>query len=56
LKLTRLTSNSSENSVREGQISPKGNYPVFMDKAGMHLKMIGTDETHDVSLPEFPKA
>jgi serine/threonine protein kinase len=52
LKLKQLTSNSYENRVTEGRISPDGRYLVYTDLAGMHLKIIETNETHAIRFPE----
>jgi len=52
LKLKQLTSNSYENRVTEGRISPDGKYLVYTDRTGMHLKIIETNETHTIPFPE----
>jgi serine/threonine protein kinase len=52
LKLKQLTSNSYENLVTDGRISPDGKYLVYTDRVGLHLKIIQTNETHTVPLPE----
>jgi len=52
LKLKQLTSNSYENRVTDGRISPDGKYLVYTDRAGMHLKNIETNETHSIPLPD----
>ena len=52
LKLKQLTSNSYENRVTDGRISPDGKYLVYTDRAGMHLKIIETKETHTIPFPE----
>lgn len=52
LKLRQLTSNSYENRVTDGRISPDGRYLVYNDPAGMHLKIIETNETHMIPFPE----
>ena len=52
LKLKQLTSNSYENRVTEGRISPDGRYLVYTDPAGMHLKIIATNETQTIPLPD----
>jgi Tol biopolymer transport system component len=52
LKLKQLTSNSYENRVTDGRISPDGKYLVYTDRAGMHLKIIETNETHTIPFPE----
>ena len=53
LKLRQLTSNSYENRVTDGRISPDGKYLVYIDGAGMHLKIIETNETHTIPQPEL---
>jgi eukaryotic-like serine/threonine-protein kinase len=53
LKLKQLTSNSYENRVTDGRISPNGKYLVYTDRAGMHLKIIETNETHTIPQPEL---
>ncbi|HXJ88278.1 MAG TPA: protein kinase [Candidatus Binatia bacterium] len=55
LKLKQLTSNSYENRVTEGRISPDGKCLVYTDRAGMHLKIIDTNEIHTIPLPEALK-
>src|SRR5205823_5640336 len=52
LKLKQLTSNSYENRVTDGRISPDGKYLVYSDRAGIHLKIIETNETHTIPFPE----
>jgi serine/threonine protein kinase len=52
VKLTQLTSNSSENRINEGMISPDGRFLVYTDPTGMHLKIIGTEATYLIPLPE----
>ncbi len=45
VKIRQLTSNSSENSVGVGAISPDGKYLAFIDRVGIHIKLIETGET-----------
>jgi len=52
LKLHQLTVNSSENPVTGGAISPDGKYLAYTDARGMHIKQIGSDESHSVVQPE----
>jgi eukaryotic-like serine/threonine-protein kinase len=52
LKLRQLTSNSSENPVTNGAISPDGKYLAFTDAQGMHIKLIETGQIRSVSHPE----
>ncbi len=51
IKLRQLTSNSSENSVTGGALSPDGKYLAYTDRAGMHLKLIETGETRTIPQP-----
>jgi len=51
LKLQQLTINSSENPVMFGAISPDGKYLAYTDAKGMHIKVVGTDETQSVPQP-----
>ena len=55
LKLRQLTLNSSEKPVITGAISPNGKYLAYTDVIGMHIKLIGTDETQSVPQPEALK-
>jgi len=50
-KLLQLTSNSSENRIGGGAISPDGRYLAYTDKVGMHVKLIETGETQTVPQP-----
>jgi len=50
-KLRELTSNSSENHVTGGAISPDGKYLAYTDRVGMHLKLIETGETRTIPQP-----
>jgi serine/threonine protein kinase len=50
LKLEQLTINSSENPVTGGAISPDGKYLAYTDVRGMHIKLVGSDQT--VSVPQ----
>jgi eukaryotic-like serine/threonine-protein kinase len=52
LKLRQLTSNSSENPVTNGAISPDGKYLAFTDAQGMHIKLIETGQIRGVPQPE----
>jgi serine/threonine protein kinase len=52
LKLRQLTSNSSENPIRSGTISPDGKYLAYGDLRGIHIKAIETGATQDISRPE----
>jgi len=52
VKLRQLTSNSSENAVKNGAVSPDGKYLAYTDRAGMHLKLIETGETRIIPQPD----
>jgi len=55
LTLQQLTINSSENPVMFGAISPDGKYLAYTDAKGMHIKLVGTDQTQSVPQPsELP--
>jgi serine/threonine protein kinase len=54
-KYTQLTSNSSENMVEGGTISPDGKYLFYPDREGLHLKLIETGETKTIPQPEETK-
>ena len=48
----QLTHNSPENMVDGSAISPDGKYLAYFDKIGLHLNLIDSGETHDISLPD----
>ncbi len=52
LKLRQLTSNSAENHVLGGAISPDGKYLVYFDRKGIHLKEIDTNEIRSIGPPD----
>jgi serine/threonine protein kinase len=52
IKLRQLTTNSSENPVIGGSISPDGKYLEYSDARGLHLKLIDTGETRTISEPQ----
>jgi serine/threonine protein kinase len=52
LKLRQLTTNSEENRVISGAISPDGKYLAYSDMKGIHIRVIETGETHAVPQPE----
>jgi eukaryotic-like serine/threonine-protein kinase len=52
LRQRQLTTNSSENAVASGAISPDGKYLAYADLNGIHIKLIETGETHNVPQPE----
>lgn len=51
LKVQQLTSNSSENLVGSGAISPDGKYLAYTDRVGMYVKRIETGETQIIPPP-----
>ena len=55
LKLQQVTTNSAENPVQSGAISPNGKYVAYADLQGIHIKLIETSETQTVPLPESLK-
>jgi len=55
IKLRQLTTNSSENPVIAGAISPDGKYLAYRDTKGLHIKLIDTGETRSVPQPEALK-
>jgi eukaryotic-like serine/threonine-protein kinase len=52
LKLRQLTSNSIENAVRGGVISPDGKYLAYTDRLGMHIKLIESGDTQTIPQPD----
>jgi serine/threonine protein kinase/Tol biopolymer transport system component len=52
LRQRQLTTNSSENAVASGAISPDGKYLAYADLNGIHVKLIETGETRNVPQPE----
>ena len=50
--LKQLTTNSFENRVTSGAISPDGRYLAYSDTKGMYIKLIVSGETHIVPVPE----
>ena len=52
LKLRQLTSNSTDDRVTGGAISPDGKYLAYADAKGMYIKLLATDEIR--SVPEPP--
>ena len=53
LKQRQLTTNSTENAVRNGTISPDGKYLAYTDAKLMYIKIIETGETQVVPQPEL---
>jgi DNA-binding winged helix-turn-helix (wHTH) protein len=52
LQQLQLTSNSGEDPVTSGAISPDGKYLAYADLTGMHIKLIGTGEGQTIPQPE----
>jgi eukaryotic-like serine/threonine-protein kinase len=46
-----LTANPRDLTVNDAAISPDGKYLAYDDQQGIHLQLIDTGETHDVSFP-----
>src|SRR5437660_92295 len=51
IKLRQLTTNSSENPVIGGAISPNGKYLAYSDTRGLHIKLLDTSESRTVPKP-----
>ncbi len=56
LKLRQLTSNSTDNRVTSGAISPDGKYLAYADARGMYIKLIATGEIRAVPEPALLKS
>ena len=56
LKWRQLTSNSNENGVGSGAISPDGKYLAYPDTLGMHVKQLETGETETFPQPKEIKS
>ena len=52
LKMRQLTTNSSENGVKSGAISPDGKYLAYTDRLGIHIKLIESGEMRTIPQPE----
>jgi hypothetical protein len=52
VKLKQLTNNSWENPVTSGVLSPDGRYLAYVDLKGMHVKLVGTDDSQPVPEPD----
>jgi eukaryotic-like serine/threonine-protein kinase len=52
LKQRQLTSNSTEDPVAGGSISPDGRYLAYADLRGIHIKELATGEMRTVPQPE----
>jgi eukaryotic-like serine/threonine-protein kinase len=56
IKLRQLTSNSSENGVGTGAISPDGRYLAYADLQGIQLTRLENGETHSIPQPKEMKS
>jgi eukaryotic-like serine/threonine-protein kinase len=54
-RLRQLTTNSTEDPVRTGAISPDGKFLAYADLRGIHVKLIETGDTKIVPQPEALK-
>jgi len=52
MKWRQLTTNSSENVVTGGAISPDGRYLAYADRMGIHIKLIERGETQTIPQPD----
>jgi len=52
LKLRQLTTNSFENRVLAGAISPDGKYLAYSDAKGMRIQLVATGETRVIPQPK----
>jgi serine/threonine protein kinase/Tol biopolymer transport system component len=52
VKVRQLTTNSWENAVRSGALSPDGRYLAYADTKGLHVKLVGSDSSQLVARPE----
>jgi Tol biopolymer transport system component/DNA-binding winged helix-turn-helix (wHTH) protein len=51
-RVSRLTANPGDDSVRAAAISRDGRYLAFSDETGFYLREIDTGETHPIVLPQ----
>ena len=51
IKQRRLTANPSSMPVNRAVISPDGKYLAYSDQNGIHLQLIGANETHTLEAP-----
>ena len=54
MRLRQLTTNSFENAVRSGVISPDGKYLAYTDAKRLYLKLIKTGEVLPIPQPDVP--
>jgi Tol biopolymer transport system component/DNA-binding winged helix-turn-helix (wHTH) protein len=51
IKQRRLTANPNSMPVDRAVISPDGKYLAYSDQSGIHLQLIGANETHTIEFP-----
>jgi serine/threonine protein kinase len=56
IKLRQLTSNSSENTVGGGALSPDGRYLAYADSLGIHVRQLETGVTQTIPAPPEVKS
>ncbi len=56
IKLRQLTNNSSDEGVGGGAISPDGRYLAYIERLGMHIKLIEGGETQTIPQPDELKS
>ena len=56
LNLQQLTTNSWENPVTGGALSPDGHYVAYTDSKGVHVKVVGSDSAQLVPRPPALRA
>ena len=54
MRLRQLTTNSFENPIRSGLISPDGKYLAYTDTKRLYLKLIKTGEVQAIPQPDVP--
>ena len=52
LKPQQLTAKSSEDPVMVASVSPDGKYLLYADLEGLHLRLIASEETHLLPIPD----
>jgi DNA-binding winged helix-turn-helix (wHTH) protein/dipeptidyl aminopeptidase/acylaminoacyl peptidase len=55
LQETQLTTNASEASLSAAAISPDGKYLAYADEHGLYVRLIGSGETHPLSIASAAK-
>ena len=54
MRVRQLTTNSFENAVRSGAISPDGKYLAYTDAKRIYLKLVQTGEVQAIPQPDIP--